>query len=96
MKNDAILINIGRGKLVDQDALAQALEAGELAFAALDVTEPEPLARVRCIIQACVLPRMTCIFLVVCMRARVCVCVCVRVRVCACACACVCVRACVC
>jgi phosphoglycerate dehydrogenase-like enzyme len=37
------LINIARGGLLDQDALLNALDAGPLGFASLDVTEPEPL-----------------------------------------------------
>lgn len=37
------LINIARGSLVDHDALAQALDAGRVGLATLDVTEPEPL-----------------------------------------------------
>lgn len=43
MRPDAWLVNIGRGSLVDTDALVAALEAGRLGGAALDVTEPEPL-----------------------------------------------------
>lgn len=43
MKNDAIIINIARGGLVDQEALADALEQGEIRFAGLDVFEQEPL-----------------------------------------------------
>ncbi|TMA67165.1 MAG: hypothetical protein E6J73_02685 [Deltaproteobacteria bacterium] len=43
MKNTAYLINCARGGLVDSDALYDALVAGELSGAALDVTEPEPL-----------------------------------------------------
>lgn len=43
MKPTAVLLNIGRGYIIDQDALAEALAAGRLAGAGLDVTEPEPL-----------------------------------------------------
>jgi phosphoglycerate dehydrogenase-like enzyme len=43
MKPDAYLINVGRGRLVDTDALVGALKAGHLAGACLDVTDPEPL-----------------------------------------------------
>jgi D-3-phosphoglycerate dehydrogenase len=43
MKNTAYLINCARGGLVDTDALYDALVANEIAGAALDVTEPEPL-----------------------------------------------------
>jgi glyoxylate reductase len=43
MKSTAFLINTSRGGVVDQPALARALHAGQIAGAALDVTEPEPL-----------------------------------------------------
>jgi glyoxylate reductase len=43
MKTTALLINSARGGVVDQDALREALIAGTIAGAALDVTDPEPL-----------------------------------------------------
>lgn len=43
MKNDAWLVNVGRGKLVDTTALVTALEEQWIGGAALDVTDPEPL-----------------------------------------------------
>ncbi len=43
MKRDAYLVNIGRGAIVVLDDLVAALEAGEIAGAALDVFETEPL-----------------------------------------------------
>ncbi|XP_063779364.1 glyoxylate/hydroxypyruvate reductase B-like isoform X1 [Pseudophryne corroboree] len=45
MKPSATLINISRGLVVDQDALVEALQVGEIKAAALDVTYPEPLPR---------------------------------------------------
>ncbi len=43
MKDGAYLLNVGRGAIVDTEALCDALESGKLAGAGLDVTEPEPL-----------------------------------------------------
>lgn len=43
MQPHAVVVNVGRGPLVDTDALVEALQAGTIAGAALDVTEPEPL-----------------------------------------------------
>ena len=45
MKDDAILLSAGRGTVLDQEALAQAMRAGKLWGAALDVTDPEPLPK---------------------------------------------------
>jgi phosphoglycerate dehydrogenase-like enzyme len=45
MRRTAYLINIGRGAIVDLADLTAALEAGEIAGAALDVFETEPLPR---------------------------------------------------
>ncbi|MCP4600613.1 MAG: D-glycerate dehydrogenase [Proteobacteria bacterium] len=43
MKSTAVLINTARGPVIDHDALYCALKEGQIACAALDVTEPEPL-----------------------------------------------------
>lgn len=44
MKETAVLINTARGPVVDHRALYEALRSGAISFAALDVTEPEPIA----------------------------------------------------
>ncbi len=43
MRNHALLINVTRGKIVDEEALVDALEQGEIGGAGLDVTPQEPL-----------------------------------------------------
>ncbi len=43
MKRTAVLVNTSRGPTVDAMALYDALKNGTIAYAALDVTEPEPL-----------------------------------------------------
>ena len=43
MKNSALFINCGRGNAVNSNVLLKALQNGEIAAAAVDVTEPEPL-----------------------------------------------------
>lgn len=43
MKPNAVIVNIARGEVIDQDALVAALEAKRIEAALLDVTTPEPL-----------------------------------------------------
>jgi glyoxylate reductase len=43
MKKTAYFVNAARGPLVDTNALYDALRGGQIAYAALDVTDPEPL-----------------------------------------------------
>jgi glyoxylate/hydroxypyruvate reductase len=43
MKSDAILVNVGRGQLIDESALVEVMQSGHLQAAVLDVFEKEPL-----------------------------------------------------
>ena len=43
LPDDAVLINVARGSLVDTEALVDALTAGTIGGAGIDVTDPEPL-----------------------------------------------------
>jgi len=43
MKEDAIFMNLGRGDLVEDEVMLEALENGEIGYAILDVFEEEPL-----------------------------------------------------
>ena len=43
LKENAVIINVGRGGAIDTEALSEALEEGQIGGAALDVTDPEPL-----------------------------------------------------
>lgn len=52
MKATAVIVNTARGKLIDQDALSDALHAGKIGGAALDVFEEEPPATSSSILSA--------------------------------------------
>jgi phosphoglycerate dehydrogenase-like enzyme len=43
MKKGAVLLNVGRGNVLDTDALCDLVESGHILGAGLDVTDPEPL-----------------------------------------------------
>ena len=43
MKQDAVIMNVGRGSAIDQDAMLEAIRSGRLSGAVIDVTAPEPL-----------------------------------------------------
>ena len=43
MKSSCVLVNSARGPVVDPKALYNALKNGDISYAALDVTEPEPI-----------------------------------------------------
>ncbi len=45
MKKDAVLLNMGRGSLIDTDDLVAVLETGHLRGVVLDVVNPEPLSK---------------------------------------------------
>ena len=45
IKQGGIFVNFGRGSLVDENALVEAVEAGRLSGAVIDVTKEEPLPR---------------------------------------------------
>ncbi|WP_339947163.1 D-glycerate dehydrogenase [uncultured Albimonas sp.] len=60
MKPEAVIVNTSRGEVIDENALARMLQAGELAGAALDVFEREPAVnpRLRGLSNVLLLPHM--------------------------------------
>ena len=44
MKDDAVIVNVGRGSLIDTEALTKSLQNGKFFGVGLDVVNPEPLA----------------------------------------------------
>ncbi|MEX2335991.1 MAG: D-2-hydroxyacid dehydrogenase [Fulvivirga sp.] len=45
MKNSAVFVNVGRGSVIDEDALVEALQQSRIGGAVLDVTALEPIPR---------------------------------------------------
>lgn len=45
MKKGAVILNVGRGNIIDTEAMCDALESEELMGVGLDVTDPEPLPK---------------------------------------------------
>ena len=45
MKKSAIIVNTARGSIIDMESLYDALKNNQIAGAALDVTEPEPIPK---------------------------------------------------
>jgi len=45
MKNGAIIVNTSQGKIIDEEALNEALKSGKVSYAGLDVFEEEPPAK---------------------------------------------------
>jgi len=49
MKKGSVLVNAARGGVIDEIALVEALESGQLSFAALDTFENEPSLKLSCL-----------------------------------------------